>query len=502
MKTFDTRKKQDTLETFALKCRYYMLPFFTTLLLGLVAHMFMLTNKISFGGDVSGLFEKGATYISGRWGLELIKWLMPDISMPWFNGFFALLLVSLASCVVLELFGIRNRALQIAFGSLFICFPAESATICYMFTCAPYGLSLLMAVSAVYIFENWHNRLRWMICPLLLIFSCSIYQGYFAFASSFCVIIMIKELMEKKDSRRVFIHGVVMLTMLLISVALYGISVPVAAKLAGLPVLDAINDEQSLLLRFAVSYSAYLKTYLKGYFGYVNSGASLLMHLGLIAFAAYLAAKDQLRGVNIRRIGLLCLCVFLFPLSCYCIYLLSDNGYIHSLALFPFSSVYILMIVIFEKYIQPGQIRRFLAVCVAMVVIIFSNILFSNQLYFQTYLQYESMRSFYTTMMSVVSQTEGFDETVKLAVVGDAPAIRRDFEQYFELSGFQHPSNSIIHTEHVEGFINNCVGYELPYASGEEIAALEENEEVQSMAVYPYFGSVKRVGDFMVVRFG
>lgn len=488
-------------DSVARKAKQMALPFFFTLFMGLAAHMFMLTNKISFGGDISGIFEKGATYISGRWGLELIKWLMPDISMPWFNGLFSLLLVSLAVCLIIDLFRIESRIMQLLFGALFICFPAQSATLCYMFTCAPYGLSLLMAVCAVYIFEKWHNKLRWPVSALLIIFSCSIYQGYFAFASSFCVIIMLKELMDKRPVAEVFRHGVLMLCMLLLSVALYGITVPVAAKLAGLPVLDAINDEQSILLRFAVSYSAYLKTFIKGYFGYVNTGASMLAHLLLVAFAAVLAACDQLKKLDVRRVGLLCLCLFLFPLSCYCIYLLSDNGYIHSLALYPFSSVYVLMMVIFEKYLLPQQRCRKLLVTGAMTVIIFSNILFANQLYFQTWLQFESMRDFYTTMIATVTQTEGFDESVKIAVVGDAPAMRRDFEQYFELSGFQHPSNSIIHTEHVEGFINNCVGYDLPYASTDEIAMLSENEQVQAMAVYPYYGSVKRIDDFIVVKF-
>ena len=402
--------------------------------------------------------------------------------------------------MVIELFEVRSRVFQLLLGGLVICFPAEAATLCYMFTCAPYALSLLMAVSAVCIFEKWNSPLKWLVSPLLLIFSCSIYQGYFAFASSFCVIIMLKELMENKDVRKVFIHGLVMLGMLVLSVGLYGLTVPLAAKLAGLPILDAINKEQSIFLRVAVAYSAYLKTYIMGYFAYVNSTVSMLLHLGLVAFAGLLAAKAQLKDRNPGRIALMCLLVFLFPLSCYCLYMLSDNGYIHSLALFPFSSVYVLMIVIFEKYLAPQQRGKVLA-GTAMAVIIFCNILFANKLYFQSYMQYESMRDFYTSMMAVVTQTEGFEEDVKIAVVGDAPAMRRDFEQYFELSGFQHPSNSIIHIEHVEGFINNCAGYDLPYASPEEIAALAENEEVQAMAVYPYYGSVKRVGDCMVVRF-
>ena len=496
-------KRIDNMEKFiADRLRYWALPYFSTLVLGLAAHMFMLTNKVSFGGDVSGLFEKGATYISGRWGLEFIKWLMPDVSMPWFNGFFSLLLISAAVCVMLKIFDIRNRGVQVLLGGLIICSPAETATICYMFTCAPYALSMLMAVSAVYIFENCGRKIRWLASPLLLILSCSIYQGYFAFASSFCVIIMIKELLEKKDSREVFRHGFVMFVMLLVSVALYGATVPVMAKLAGLPVLDVINDEQSLLLRVAVTYSAYLKTYIKGYFGYVNNFVSMLMHLALVAFAAFLAARAQLKDRKLPAIALLAFLVFIFPMSCYCIYLLSDNGYIHSLALFPFCSVYFLMAVIFEKYIAEDQRLHRLAVSAALGIIVFSNILFANQYYFLCYLQFENKLELYSSMMAVVAQTEGFEEGVELAIVGEEPAMERQFEEYFNISGFQTPSFNITHVVHAEGFVKNFSGIDLPFADDEEIAALALSEEVQSMPVYPYYGSVKRVGDYMVVHFG
>ncbi len=484
----------------AQKIRYMALPFFSTLLLGLAAHMYMLTNKISFGEDITSIFNKAATVVSGRWGLELVQWMMPDISMPWFNGLFSLVLVSIAVCMAIELFGIKNRVLQLMLGGFFICSPAESATLCYVFTCAPYALSLLMAVCAVYIFENWGSRLRWAVSAVLLMLSCSMYQAYFATAASFCVLIMIKQLLDKKEARHVFFHGLKLFIMLVLGLALYGASVPLMAKLAGLPVLDVINDEQSILLRLAVAYSAYIKTFIKGYFAYVNTAASMLAHLGLVAFAAWLAAKDMLSTRDRAGIALTALLVLLFPLSCYCLYLISDNGYIHTLALFPFTSLYVLLAIIFERYVLPGEKFRKTAVFAAMAVILFSNILFANQLHFRSYIQYESRVNFYTSLMAVVTQTEGFDEGVKLAIVGEQPAAQTDFEQHFRLSGFQHPSYIITDPTHAQGFINNVLGYELPFAGEEELAALAQDAGVQAMPVYPYHGSVKRVGDCMVVR--
>ena len=62
------------------------LPFFSALGFGLAAYGFCMTNKIPVGDDLVGLFSKGATTVSGRYGLELLRLVMPDASMPWIYG--------------------------------------------------------------------------------------------------------------------------------------------------------------------------------------------------------------------------------------------------------------------------------------------------------------------------------------------------------------------------------------------------------------------------------
>ena len=100
------------------------------LVLGFAAHMFMLANKICFAGDAGGLFRKGDAIVSGRWGLALTSYIMPDISMPWLNGLMSLLLIGVAVCMTVSIFKIRSRALQILLARLIVCSPAQRATFC------------------------------------------------------------------------------------------------------------------------------------------------------------------------------------------------------------------------------------------------------------------------------------------------------------------------------------------------------------------------------------
>ena len=108
----------------------YIPTYCATIILGLAAHMFMLANKICFAGDAGGLFRKGDTIVSGRWGLALTSYIMPDISMPWLNGLMSLLLIGVAVCMTVSIFKIRSRALQILLAGLIVCSPAQRATFC------------------------------------------------------------------------------------------------------------------------------------------------------------------------------------------------------------------------------------------------------------------------------------------------------------------------------------------------------------------------------------
>ena len=46
------------------------------------------------------------------------------------------------------------------------------------------------------------------------------------------------------------------------------------------------------------------------------------------------------------------------------------------------------------------------------------------------------------------------------------------------------------------------VGFDVPFADREEKRALKEDPRVQEMPIYPAYGSVQMIDDFLVVRLG
>ena len=426
------------------------LPFYSSLGFGLLAYGFCMMNKIPVGDDLNplGLFGKGATTESGRYGLELLRLVMPDASMPWIYGLMSILLLSAAVCVTVRIFEIKSPVLQILLAGVFICFPAQAGTMLYMFTAAPYALALLLSVTGVWYFIAG-GKGRWFVSPLLI--------------------------------------G-----------ALYGLALLIASKLLGLPLLqEAVNESQSFPRRFLIVYSSWLKTFLDGRFGYVPNNVSRVMHLVLLLTIGFAGLLQLRKKGSVSCLLLAGLCLFLYPLSCYCLFLLADNSYIHSLSLYSFASLYVLCAALLDGWLpDPAPALRRLT-ALAMAVILCVNIFYANALYLRYYLRFEELKSFYTVLLTCVMETPGYAEGDRVAIVGDAPALSYDIDRHFTDAPLSLPSLELGATAYAEYIINEYLGCDIPFASEEEKARLETDD----MPVYPYDGSVQKTGTMIVVKF-
>lgn len=473
--------------------RGYKLPFIATLLFGLAAHAFAMTNKLPFDDEAIYLFGKGTTTESGRYGLELLRLIMPDYSMPWIYGLISLLLISVAVCVIIKLFDIKSHVLQVLLGALFITFPAETGTLGYMFTAAPYALALFLSAAAVYSYSR-RTRGGLIAALVMLAFSCSIYQGCFSFAASLCVLMMISRLVSGEDAKTVFVSGLRMLAMLAAALLLYGAVILFFSKLLDYPVLSGVvNSSQSIPMRIAVAYRAYIKTVLCGYFGYVRGTASRLAHIALLIVMAVLIVRGEVKRHDIRHSLLLALCLFLFPLSCYCLY-------IHALALYSFASLYILAAIIIDRA-EPGwKLRPDAVAAAAMAVVIVCNTYFANEFSLYSYLMKENVTSFYTSLLTQVYETPGFAEGTELALIGEPPEFPVERNACYTRDEFTLLGNPVDSSAIAPFIIRYYIGSDIPLADDDTIAALKDTAEFAEMPVYPYYGSVQMIDGTVVVR--
>lgn len=493
----------------------YRLPFLAAIISGLLAYTYAFTNKLINPDEVRCMFTKGASLSSGRWGLDILSHVFPNYSIPWIYGIFSVLLLGVAFCMIIKLFRIRTPLFQMLLSSAIMVFPSMIGTVAYIYTLAPYAVSFLLAVAAAMLFAG-QKKLGFLWAVILLTVSVGIYQSYIAITATLLVLLLLKEtLYSDKTLGKLILEGVRYVVGLAVSLALYYLILQLLLKLKGTGLnAYAQNHSQTAHSVFYNIVYAYWKFYcvvFRRQFSLIPTVASQIAHIGLLLLTA-IVIFPVWRRKNAGFKSLSVMLVFLLPLSINCMYLFVSAQSIHTLVLYGFAMLYVLICFVLDEYAQTEDMentnklhisklcRKFAVVALAAIIII--NVFISNIVYLRMYLCYENMYSYYSSVATQIKATPGFDEDSKVAFVGYA---RTGFhtKDYFD-----EMSTDITGTEGLDPndysrqeFINLFLGIRLPFANEQEIAEIKKTEAFADMAVYPYYGSVQKIGDYVVVKF-
>ena len=479
-------------------------PFLAALLTGFAAHMFMFTNKLVNHDEIEALFYKGATVTSGRWGLELSKLLLPNWSMPWIYGLLTLLLISVSVCIMLGILEIRSRLSQILLAAVVVSFPSLTGTYCFMFTSAAYGLAFLLAVLCVRLYQKG-GAVNAAFATVSLVLCLSIYQAYIAITASLFVLLMIKGCLEvEKSVWQIVLYGLKALAVMVAALAVYFAVTLLVFRFTGAEfnsyVMENVNDKASLLGKVRMAYENFRDIFTFRNYSLISSEGARYAHivlLGVILVGLVLAAGGS-RPLNWVLLTVL---VLLLPLSINCMYLLMSPQSIHTLVLYSFVCLYFLGALILEKLApRPGLLVKDI-MALLMCIIIASNVYFANMTYLKMHLQYENANAFYVSLIAQIKETEGFDENSRLAIIGRQDNLLYPFPE-LGTDGLLGPSQDLVNIYSRENFFRRYLGFDVPFAGQEELDALSRTAEFEQMAEYPYNGSVKKIGDYIVVKLG
>ena len=476
-------------------------PFLAGLAVGFCAHGYAFANKLLNHDEIESLFGKGATVTSGRWGLELVKLFFPDWSMPWIYGIISLVLIAAAACLMLETLGVRSRVLRILLPAVIVSFPSLTGNFCFMFTAAPYAWSFFLTALAVYLICRGGAR-RLGLGVVLLVLALGIYQAYISVAAALLVVLMIRDALDAERSVSEIIRfGVKALALLLLSVALYYGVTQLVFYLTGAEfndyVVQNVNGAVSLPRRVRMAYDAFLYIFTFRNFYLISSEALRWVHiaLGLLTLAAL--GLLSLRRKSALHTALLLVLVLLLPLAVCCMFLIMSQDSIHTLVLYSFVCVYLLMGLTAERI--KLRTERVLALALACVTL--GNVYFANMCYLKMELQKENAAAFYTTLTTRVMSTEGFDENTALALVGRQENLLHRFPE-LDTELFMGVNRDLVNIYSRENLIRFYLGLDIPFADEAAVEALAEDPRVLAMAEYPYDGSIQKLDDMIVVKLG
>ena len=488
------------------KITEYKAPILTSWAVSFLAYTFMFTNKIPNWDDMQFLFGKGYTLTSGRWGLDLMSYVLPDYSIPWFNGILTIFLLTISVCFLLRMFRINTPILQCAAAGLILVFPSEIGTFFYMFTSPSYAVAFLSAVLSVYFFLG--KTIREKIISLALgCLSLSIYQAYASVMVSLFVLLVIQSLLEGQETiKKVLISGIKYILFLCIIAVFYWGILQILLKLNGLGLnawaVRATETESSFTDRVLHAWKTVLSILLLKSYGIETTEASRIVHLIISLLAGILAIDLFIKRKDWSRLLLfLFLATVILPISINCTTVLIGDEGVHALTFYGFVSIYLLIILVIE--ISPE--RRFVGITkdlfvLASVLIIISNIYTANKVYLKQYLSYENAVSFYQSILSWIQETPGFDENCQLVILG---SIEED-SQYLDFFGQDviYGTNGFKGEAISDEFFRYYLGSDIPFADEAAKKRVSEMSVVKEMKSYPYYGYVQKIEDYIVVKIG
>jgi len=495
----------------AAKLKQYRIPAISGILFGLLAYMFAFTNKLVNHDDVSALFSKGGTHTLGRWGLDLLEMIFPNYSMPWIYGILTIFLITVSVCIIIQIFSLQSKLFQILLAGSILTFPSLTATLTYMFTSSSYAVSFLLAVLAVWFLTKCSKRavLPALIC---MIGSLSIYQSYVAITASLLVLVLIQCLLQEEPILPVVKSGIFYVLFLIVSLGVYYVLTMIINRMLGTGFSSYASGNLSFRFeeipsRILLAYQSFFRFFAEGFRGLMPTAFSQLLHKLCLLFSGLLLMLwiFSQKRFQLSRVFWLAALLGILPLAINCMYLFSTEDSVHTLVLYGFIAIYVLITVLTQAAAELHLQFRFRQVCINLLSFLVSGIILcntyiANEAFLLLHLRYENASAFYTTLAADIRMTPGFDQDTKLALTG----------------AYQEPSfylEKFPFSDHITGtdgflpdvyskdrFLEYYMGFPIPMASAEETEEIMASPEYEQMAVYPYYGSLQKIGNTLVVK--
>lgn len=494
----------------------YKVMFIVTIIIGMFAHLFMLTNKLPNHDDIESIFSKGLTVEIGRWGLDVIKYIFPSYSMPWFNGIVMIVLIALSACFVVKILNLDSKVKQCLIGAIMVTYASVICTLAYTFTANAYGVAILLSVLCVYFAIKPKKTSNVILSVLCLILSLSIYQAYISLTATLFIIVLIKDCLNKnKKAKEVLLKGLRFFGILIIGVFLYLASVVIINYATGTSLTQyqgasEIGDISvfSVLQGIVSAYLTIPRLVLRNYYGI---SAGIILKIGhvisfiVIAIISIILLKKIFK-LSKKKSLLFIILVILLPLCMNLMYLISSKVEIHSLMIYGNIFWLILPLVLIEE-LPKTKFSNCVnnIIIITLVIMTYKYITYANESYFQLKLSYENTQSFYTTLVTRIESIPGFDKDTKIAFLGfyGGELLYHNSNSFPNMDSFTGilSNYEMITAYSKENFIKNYIGVDFNYATEEEINNLKTKNEVQEMELYPYDNSIKKIDDIIVVKF-
>lgn len=486
------------------------------LICGFVTHMYALVNTMHNYDDIAvqpnGV---GGAMRLGRWLLEglgaLWRYLGWNFNLTWLNGVLFLLLLAASAGVLCLALQIRNRYLAALMGMLFVVFPTAVSSLVFRYTSIPYGIGIGLAVGACWALPR---RRGLLLSAGLICLSLGVYQAYLPMTVGIFVLsILRRNLMGEADPVTLIREGLKACAAIVLGVAAYYVIMRLSVRVSGIELASyqGVSSMGSAGLRRMPQLIARAFTQCLTFAAdnYCNLADSRMIRL---AYGVLTALSTVMTGVLLIRGGkkplswaLTAFLILAFPVAVNFIVVMSPDAHIYTLMQYAFVLVGCVPLVLLDCLgaEEPGKYGKLLrrGVCLFAGLLVFGYVYSANLNYTANYYYTRQTENYMNSLMTQVRMSEGFTPDKSWAFIGNIndPMLSGVWSGVRTNGGIAKPGslvNAYSRTEWFDVYLACHVEVEDP----EVAAALAQTEEVKAMPCWPSEGSIRVIGDTVVIK--
>lgn len=493
-----------------------------TFVLGLIAHGYCYFN-FHYSHDSLLTYQNDySTQIANGRFLHLV-WFMirGNFYSPVLVGCMGLLFIGIAAYILSELLEINDKwMLILTSGVLVTNTTVTLVNASYMHEIDIYMLSLLFVVLGIYVCRRY--RFGFFPAAVATFLSLGLYQSFFQVAVFFYMVLAVRDLLDRADFKKVMVDGGKAIGSLILGMVLYyGIfsivlaitGVQKSSEYNGMGGVADFGGLSMILLRFHATY-VYVRTYFMHPVTFHPTIVILIQSI-LLLVTMYMIFRIVLKQrLKWNCLILLIVILMLTPFGINVVYFIT-KGMVHNLMIYSFFCAYIFVLVILERYLKYVEQCRFTikwsyigiarkcVIPILVAVVIFNNIVYSNQAYLKKELENQSTLSSFTRIIDRMEQTEGY-------IVGETPVVFVGLMEYSKVSqrreGFDYSGTglgctfSVTYYETYQYYFDYVLGYPINMLSKDEAAEWSGRQDVIEMPKFPEKGCCQMIDGVMVVR--
>lgn len=500
------------------------IAFFTTIVVGVLVHLYMITNKFPQHDDLNQLYALMHRPESGRWFLAVPASWSGNMSIP-FGGILAIVYIAIGAMLVVEMLNIKSEICVALISAIMVTFPTVSCSMSYMNCVDAYYFAMLLCCIGVYLTSRKKRYLPFAVICFTL--ALAIYQCYFAFAIVLIVLIHIgKTFSCQHRVKDVWLSGIKYILILICSIISY-LGIMEFQKMSGLE-LGSYQGANEMGLSITGIKDAYLNSinyYLMNskemHYSYL-SVLFIIVWGVTIAGIIWLIYSQRKKGKVFAKVILICFLLGMLPFAAGVVYMLDAK--VHIVMIYSFIGFLILPIQIMDiisenkKDVKKEENKKvskcFVWLAELMVIgtsflTVFCYSIRANQYYLALSMVYEQSYAYSVSLMSDIMELENYTEDAEILLTGQREVVWKEIapwrageENLYTMTGLD---KSYTNTYSYGEFLKYYLGMRNEITilhSQDDVEGVMDIVEWEKMNIYPNEESIVMDGDKIIIKMG